>query len=503
LLTASLALPPLGACGSLVHVPGLPPVPPDVLERAFTSAEVAADVEHLFAMLEEVHPDPYREVSRELTGERRQALLQGLDRPLTRRELQPRLAELVAALGDGHTSVHLPAEEFWSDPQGAASSFPIDVAWDGRSLAVRRTAVVTPDGALAPGALLLEIAGRPAAELVQTFLARQSGESEAFRVAGIERNFPMHLWLEGTKPPFRARVASALDDAHTFEIDLPGMPWGSVVRGEAPGAGEPWRLERHGDGVAVLTLDTFARDLDDLEDFLERTFESLAKEPPSALVVDLRSNGGGDSRLGDELLQYVSDRPWRQAARKEWRVSAPMKGHLKSLLPAWIRWLPVQYVHPMGRRLWRTREGELAIFEEERVKPRDEPLRYRGPLAWLIGPSTFSSAMGLAAGAQDCGRGLLVGSETGGVANGFGEVLPFRLPHTHLAVQISTAFFVRADGDRSARGGIQPDIAVSAVPGSRAVLGAGAWHRTSPDVDGDPVLEAAIEALRDPDADPR
>ena len=77
----------------------------------------------------------------------------------------------------------------------------------------------------------------------------------------------------------------------------------------------------------------------------------------------------------------------------------------------------------MGRKLWRTPEGEVAVFEADRIEPREEPLRYRGPLAWLIGPSTFSSAMGLAAGAQDCRRGLLVGSETGGVANGFGEVI--------------------------------------------------------------------------------
>ena len=267
-------------------------------------------------------------------------------------------------------------------------------------------------------------------------------------------------------------------------LELLGLPWGSVARGAAPGAGDAWRLERRDDGVAVLTLDTLARDLDDFEDFLEPTFASLAEQPPSALVVDLRRNGGGDSRLGDELLQYLSDVPWRQAARKEWKVSARLKQHLKSLLPAWIRWLPVWYLHPMGRKLWRTPEGEVAFFEEERVTPRREPLRFSGPLAWLIGPETFSAAVGLAAGAEDCRRGLRVGAETGGVINGFGEVYPLRLPHTRLGAQVSTAFFVRANGDASVRGGVQPDVAVWPAPGER----------------GDPVLDAAIRALLDPDA---
>ena len=113
----------------------------------------------------------------------------------------------------------------------------------------------------------------------------------------------------------------------------------------------PGASERRADGAAVLTLDTLAGDLDEFERFLEETSGELEREPPTALVIDLLRNGGGDSRLGDELLQHLCDHPWRQAARKEWKVSAPLKRHLKSMVPAWIRWLPVQYLHPMSRKL--------------------------------------------------------------------------------------------------------------------------------------------------------
>jgi hypothetical protein len=375
--------------------------------------------------------------------------------------------------------VHLPLEEFWSDPAGGASALPLCVSWDGGQLLVTDASAVTPDGALGPGARVIELCGRPVEELVQSFLARTSGESPAFRMAGVEGAFAIHLWLEGCCAPFRARVVSALDPAQVFEIELPGMPWGSALPKGSVG-GKPWRLERRPDGVALLALDTFGRDVGEFEEFLERTFRALADDPPAALVIDLSRNGGGDSRLGDELLQYLSDRPWRQAARKDWKVSAPLKRHLKAMLPAWVRWLPVQQLHPMGRKLWGTPEGELARFEAPPVLPRDEPLRYRGPLAWLIGPSTFSAAMGLATAAQDCGRGVLVGQETGGIQNGFGEVLPFRLPHTQLGVQVSTAYFARS-GERVSSGGVQPDIAVPQLPGE-------------PDL----ALGAAIEALLGP-----
>jgi len=473
------ALSLLAGCSGLVHVPELPPAKPGSLTHEFTPEELAEDTDWFFAFLEEIHPEPYRFVSREEMQTRRREMLAGIDRPLLRREFQPRLAELVAALGDGHTSVYVPYEEFMAAEDGAAKAFPIDVAWREGEVVVRRTAVVTPDGALAPGARVLSIAGRPAPEVFRELLEQASGESEAGRVSGAEQQFAVRLWLAGVRAPFSTTFASALDPSVRFGMDVPGMPHGCVARGEAPGGGEPWRLERRPDGVAVLTLDTLARDLDDFEDFLEPTFAALAADPPTALLIDLRRNGGGDSRLGDELLQYLSDRPWRQAAVKEWKVSGPLKRHLKSLLPAWIRWTPVQYLHPTGRKLWNTPEGEIALFEFERETPRDEERRYRGPLAWLIGPRTFSSAVGLAAGAEDCGRGLIVGQETGGVVNGFGEVIPFRLPKTQLAAQISTAFHVRADGDRSAKGGVKPTLVMRSEPGET----------------GDPVVEAAIRAL--------
>jgi hypothetical protein len=473
LLAPALAL--LGACGSFITVPGgLPPVPPELLDREFTQDEIAADLDELLGLIDEVHPDPYALVSREEVQARRDALVAGIDRPLKRRELQP----LVAALGDGHTTVYLPYDEFWRSLAGPQGCFPIDVHWDDGVLRVRRTAVVTEGGELAPGASILEIAGRPAPELFRTLLARQSGETEVWRAGSVEGAFAVHLWLEGIQPPYRMRFAAATD-GHEITLDVPGLAYNVVARGNAGFTGPRAPLERHSDGVAVLTLLSFVGDLGDFEDTLEDVFESLREEPPAALVIDLRANGGGDSRLGDELLQYVTDRPWRQQARKEWKVSEPMKQQLKGMLPAWIRWLPVQYLHPMGWKIWTTPDGESAVFDYDYETPRDERLRYAGPVGWLIGPSTFSSASSLAAAVKECGLGLLVGSETGGVVSGFGEVYFFQLPRTRLGAQVSTAQFVRPNGDAADRGGVRPDLPVQPPYGA----------------EGDPVLEAAVAAL--------
>jgi len=495
LTSLALAVVLLPACSAFIRVPGGgPPVPDEVLDQRFTPEELAADLDDLFAIIEEVHPDPYTVLSRDEVARRRAALVAGLDRPLTRAEFQPRVAELVAALGDGHTAVGLPWPEWWRYVGGPQGCFPLDLEWhapeadDGRGrLIVRRTAFVTAGGELAPGARVLSIGGRPADELFTRFLLQHSGETEAFRAGSVEKWLPMHLWLEGLEPPFALRFTSAVEPGRELEVEAPGMAWDAVVRGLAPPGG--WKrlmLAFHPDGVVVLTIDTFAGDLGPWEDYLEEVFERLAADPPRALVVDLRSNGGGDSRLGDELLQYLCDRPWRQASRKEWKMSDRYRDFFKTFLVPWVRWMPVQYLHPTGWAMWTTPTGELYVIDEPLVEPRDEPLRYRGPLAWLIGPGTFSSATSLAKAVAQFDIGLLVGEPTGGVASGFGEVLPFQLPRTRLSAQVSSARHVGPSGDPSERGPVQPDLLVRARPGEA----------------GDPVLEAAVAALAGGQATP-
>jgi hypothetical protein len=313
---------------------------------------------------------------------------------------------------------------------------------------------------------------------------RQSGETEAFRANSVEYALPVHLWLEGLRPPFALRVASAVD-GHEFDVEAPGLAWSAVQRGADPGSGaQPWRIARRPDDVALLTIDTLGGDTGDFEDFLQPVFADLSARPPRALVIDLRRNGGGDSRLGDELLQYLSDRPWRQGARKEWKMSDRYRDWFKGHLRAWIRWMPVQYLHPMGWEMWTTPAGGFFVEEYDYEAPRDEPLRWRGRLAWLIGPGTFSSATSLAAAAQDADIGLLVGEPTGGVCDGFGEAMPFEMPRMRLGGQVSSARFVGPSGLPEPPHGVPPDLVARAMPGDT----------------GDTVLEAAVAALLEPAA---
>jgi hypothetical protein len=137
----------------------------------------------------------------------------------------------------------------------------------------------------------------------------------------------------------------------------------------------------------------------------------------------------------------------RFTARKQWLSSTRYRRYLKAHLAAWLRWIPLQWLHPTGRALWGVAEGELATLEYA-LEPLDrrEPFFSR-PWCVLIGPGTFSSALMLANAVGDLALAPLFGEPTGTAPNAFGEVYSCDLTHSRLSLGVSSAYYVRSNGD--------------------------------------------------------
>jgi len=73
----------------------------------------------------------------------------------------------------------------------------------------------------------------------------------------------------------------------------------------------------------------------------------------------------------------------------------------------------------------------------------------------LIGRTTFSSAIINTVDLMECGKVVLVGEETSGRPNHFGEVQRFVLPESKLIVNYSTTYFSLLEGDPPS---IEPDL---------------------------------------------
>ncbi len=484
----------LAGCASHTRLAGRP-TEPESLGRSFTRAELLADTDHLYRMLETVHPDLHAHLSPARADSVRRVLEGTLTDGLDRIAYWRLVAPIVALFGDGHTAARLPMEELNSYLQSGGPLLPWELDLQDRRAYVSRE--LLPEPLLPPGSEVLSINGRPVAALVDELTPLLSAERWSTRIEWLQNNlrslFPLlYGWgdsftLEVVRPdgtPGLVEAAGApLDTLRERARRLSGRPTVPTP--------PPYEFRRLQEGqVGYLDFRSFS-DPARFNGFLKEMFGQIRQESIEALIIDLRQNGGGNSGLGDALLGYLADRPFIQVARMDVKISRPVKAYYMSMAPWWIRWVPGRVIglfHGDARRMFWARDGEIVTYQMDPVPPKPNPLRYAGPVYVLIGARTFSSATMFAATVKDYGFGTLVGGETGGLASHFGDVYTFYLPVTHLAIGVSHKRFLRPSGVDDGRG-VLPDVEVVPTP---ADLGVGR----------DRVLERTLALIRERSLEP-
>jgi C-terminal processing protease CtpA/Prc len=194
---------------------------------------------------------------------------------------------------------------------------------------------------------------------------------------------------------------------------------------------------------------------------VDAMFRLVASDKPRVLIIDIRENGGGEDSAAVALLRHITERPFRLLGSTQIKRSQETRDFASSLIRIPFRWMRLHYLSSEARQYFTGKVGTLAPPLERPVRtwPRAEPF-HAGPVCVLTGPHTGSAAAEFAEAVKVFGLATIVGEETGGQPNSFGNPLPFTLPRSRLSVQIATARAVRASGDVNDVGAVAPDIVV-------------------------------------------
>ena len=290
-----------------------------------------------------------------------------------------------------------------------------------------------------------------------------------------------------------------------------------------------WKFEILDTNIGYLDFVGMAH-RDEFGVFLKETFGTIREQRLRGLIIDLRKDTGGDSSLGDDLLDHFNEKPYRPIARKDWRFSRQFISAIpQNLKEYWTPEIPANLKEPLSAKpgpelkdflaqnptvelkqfldeqapTWlkdylktnaphwldpayspETQKEILTDLTEMRQPPAASPLLFKGPVCFLVGPATFSSGVVLANSVEDFHLATLIGQETEEPCNQFGEIIRFRLPHSGLGGWVSTAQLVRANGDAINTRGVVPDIEVKPTESDR-------------ERGIDSVLEAAKRWIRD------
>jgi C-terminal processing protease CtpA/Prc len=441
----------LGAAASATALP-MPTagetLPPD---------QMAADLNDLAATLVEVGADPFRTSSERAFRDRLESTLAQLSEPADERRFYLAAAALIATLNDGHVRV-APNFFYAAAQSGAQILFPLFTAVQDGGLYVlgdatgaarvprgsRITAIenVTGDGIVAQAEALVG-AQTPALRRALThysdYVSLMYGDRGSFAVSyrtpdGIDGGLVVPAV---TREEIRSGGTAATPAPGAIDIG-------------AIGRGQPYAYAAIAGGTVGYIAYRACRDPAAMERFAQDTFAQLQAAPPRALIVDVRANAGGDSRVSDVLLRYLTAAPYAQFGGVECRASARLKreyGHDK-------------YASMYGERAWNAADGTLIDDRgTSLIVPGPNPLRFAGPRYVLIGPRTFSSGLSFASAIKDFGIATIVGEETGEPVVSTGEVYATTTRFSRLAASFTTKVFFgpkpHPDGQ-----GVVPDVTV-------------------------------------------
>lgn len=186
--------------------------------------------------------------------------------------------------------------------------------------------------------------------------------------------------------------------------------------------GEVLRFTKLPGNIGYLELKSFAHEK------IVQQFDSLFDElcTTDALIIDVRTNGGGNGGYGYEILGRLTQQPFR------------------------LTW-GVLHRYSATHRAWSNDPIQLEIHKYD-WKPYKTGT-YAKPVILLTGASTYSAAEDFTAAFKYMQRGIIVGEPTGGST---GQPVGYDLPGGGIAY-VCTKRDVMPDGEEFIGKGIMPD----------------------------------------------
>ena len=343
------------------------------------------------------------------------------------------------------------------------------------------------------GASITSIDGRPAAQLVRELgkYYTTDGFNTTGKTVGLAENFPEYYRLEyGPQRAFVVRYHGVADTVARQQT-VPAVAYAAYQRafaarhsrpGDQPffeGAPQKYTFQLLPEqATAILTLNTFAIGEDHspghrrYERFLDSCFALLRHRPAiTNLLVDARSNGGGDDNNDMLAFSYLAGAPFHEHKSAVVRFArVPYRHYLTVERDTAERAALVADINQQIRTEF-TIAADGRPHSNTRGNPvfQPQPTRFTGQLYLLISPRVASAGSMFAAMVRGNTPAVVIGEETmGGYYGHTGHAsLDYTLPNTGIQVSFSLVDLVQDVPFRPtqpAGRGVLPDYEVRQSP---------------------------------------
>jgi len=399
----------------------------------FNKEQITGDIDYAVQMLEDVHPDPYSIISKEDFYRKVDSMKNILPETISEKDANKVISKIYALIKDGHTGVRL------LPPKIPFKFLPYKFKITDEKIFVARNFCYR--NVIPLGSEIISINGMTSRQYIQETSRLFSWENLSWRNTRLQYPMLWELWDD-----FRNyKVIYKTPEGKTKTIRTSGGFF-SVLQIDKESKQQKLHFKYHykliSDSIGYIKFNSFS-DLEQFKIFLDSTFTSIKNENVRHLIIDIRNNGGGSSSLGDELMQYISKKDFKQVDSCSVKISKELINKNK-----------LDWIDSVERKA-----GTLYTVTDSLIKLRDNPLRFTGKSYLLVGGNTFSSASMFASAFQCFEVGTIIGTETGGLTVCFGDLYFYDLPETEFNMSLSHKKFYQVCG-KDDRRGIIPDYIV-------------------------------------------
>ncbi len=338
-----------------------------------------------------------------------------------------------ARLKDGHTNVYAPRQ---SDLHAKP---PLRTALiEGRVLILEVLSPALQTRGVHAGLEIVAVDGEPVLDYARR-------EVEPYQSASTPQDRENRTyWYSFLRGPRARPVRLTLQDARGKRNEMELARSGYTDVQSVPSFN--WRMMQN--NLAYVALNSFEDE--ELVDQWRKAFPEISKA--DAVILDLRTNGGGSTDIGYQVLRDLAAAPFLGSRQRE------------------------REYHPTDRA--RGTRMEFRDIPASPTKPRPNGYTAK-PVVILTSAATFSAAEDFLVAWKNSGRGKIIGEPSGGST---GQPLSFGLPGGGSA-RVCTKRDTFPDGSEWVGKGIEPDILV------RPAL-------VDVQIGRDTVLERALEFLK-------
>ncbi len=424
-------------------------------QRKYSAVEIRSDIDTLFSKLDFIHPNLYAYTSKDSLFEQLRSIESNLKDSLSTLDFWFLIAPIVNGLNQGHTEVTPNREDVIAYENRLKEKgdkiLPIDVIIKDTLIIVKK---VWNDNKISPGSIIKSINNITSKEILAKMLKYVTGERKEFRLTKVEPFFASQFSFYYPSKDFNLKLIDNKDKQ--FDIVLNGISNSEIdsLYSEKYFSRPDFNFRTINGNIGLLEINSFHEN-DKFNPFIDSVFKSLTNTKSQNLIIDIRNNGGGDTRVCDEIITYLTDRPYKEYKIISVKLTKDIRNNF-------------EYFSSFHK-------DTSVIMDAYNNNVPNKKYRFKGNVFVLTGSSTFSSATYFAMIIKDYKLGTLVGEETGGLPTGYGDMFRFQLPITKLNCVVSYKSFVRPSGLVNNRGVI-PDYIVKPsiddlIKGSDKVMG--------------------------------